>query len=211
MPPPEIQPKRKPKQARSQDMVRRILDATTAILTRDGVEGLTTNHVADEAGISVASIYQFFPNKQAIIYAVYLRWVESVADRIRVVSEQLMGKVPWRAFAEQIAQAASHVEMSSETEFELLRAMWSSRELLDLDRQRNRAAAERAADAMQAYGSKLPRDRLVTLGGFASELFTLAAERSLDKSPMERADIRYFAVQGYVYFWSQAMDGVDEA
>lgn len=191
-------------------MVRRILDATTSILTRDGVEGLTTNHIAQEAGISVASIYQFFPNKQAIIYAVYMRWVEGVADRIRVVSEQLLGKVPWRTYAEQIAQAASHVDLSSEAEFELLRAMWSSRELLDLDRQRNRAAAERAADAMQAYGSKLPRDRLVVMGGFASELFTLAAERSIDKSPMERADIRYFAIQAYVFYWSLAMDGVKD-
>lgn len=204
-----VQPKRRPKQARSQEMVRRIVEAATDILTRDGVEALTTNHIASEAKISVASIYHFFPNKQAIIYAAYNTWLESLDDRVISVADGLLGKVPWRTFAEQLAQSMGHYTTTSEAEFELLRAMWSSRDLLDLDQKHNRMMAEKVADAMQFYGSKLPRGRLLILAGFANELFTLAVERGLAKSPIERADIQFFAARAYVYYWSLAMEEVE--
>lgn len=200
-----VEPKRQPKQARSQEMVRRIIEAAITILTRDGVEALTTNHIAQEAKISVASVYQFFPNKQSIIYAAYKSWLEDLDGRVLSVADGLVGKVPWRTYAEQLAQSMGHFPTTSEAEFELLRAMWSSRELLELDQQHNQMMSEKVADAMQAYGSKLPRARLLTLAGYANELFTLAVERALGKSPMERADIQFFATRAYVYYWSLAM------
>jgi AcrR family transcriptional regulator len=204
-----VEPKRRPKQARSQEMVRRIVEAATTILTRDGVEALTTNHIANEAKISVASVYQFFPNKQAIIYAAYNTWLEALDSRVISVAESLIGKVPWQTFAEQLAQSMGHYTTSNEEEFELLRAMWSSRDLLNLDKEHNRMMSEKVADAMQFYGSKLPRERLLVLAGFANELFTLAVERGLGKTPIERADIQYFASRAYVYYWALAMGEVE--
>jgi AcrR family transcriptional regulator len=62
-------PRKLPKQERSQATVEAILTATTHILTEDGYDQLTTNRVAELAGVSIGSLYQYFPNKEALIFA----------------------------------------------------------------------------------------------------------------------------------------------
>lgn len=58
-----------PRQDRSKDTVGGILRATARILTRDGYEGATTNRIAEVAGVSIGSLYQYFPNKDSIVAA----------------------------------------------------------------------------------------------------------------------------------------------
>jgi AcrR family transcriptional regulator len=70
MPPkPSATQRKQPKQERSQATVEAILSATTHILTEDGYNRLTTNRVAERAGVSIGSLYQYFPNKEALIFA----------------------------------------------------------------------------------------------------------------------------------------------
>lgn len=70
MPPkPSATPRKQPKQERSQATVEAILLATTHILTENEYDRLTTNRVAERAGVSIGSLYQYFPNKQALIFA----------------------------------------------------------------------------------------------------------------------------------------------
>lgn len=66
--PPAI-PRKQPKQERSQATVEAILSATAHILTENGYDQLTTNRVAERAGVSIGSLYQYFPNKEALIFA----------------------------------------------------------------------------------------------------------------------------------------------
>ena len=56
--------RKKPCQQRSQQMVDILLEASGRVLERHGLANLTTNRVADEAGVSVGSLYQYFANKQ---------------------------------------------------------------------------------------------------------------------------------------------------
>ncbi|HEY2855049.1 MAG TPA: TetR/AcrR family transcriptional regulator [Gemmatimonadaceae bacterium] len=60
-------PKKQPRQDRSRFTVEAILEAAADILVRDGYAKLTTNRIADRAGVNVASIYQYFPGKEAIV------------------------------------------------------------------------------------------------------------------------------------------------
>ena len=62
-------PRKLPKQERSQATVSAILIATTRILTEEGYDKFNTNRVAELAGVSVGSLYQYFPNKEALLYA----------------------------------------------------------------------------------------------------------------------------------------------
>jgi AcrR family transcriptional regulator len=62
-----INPRKIPAQARSRVTVDAIIQATTYILTEVGWEGLTTNAIAERAGVNIGSLYQFFPNKEAVI------------------------------------------------------------------------------------------------------------------------------------------------
>ncbi len=62
-------PRKKPRQLRSQQTVAAILEATARILVDEGFKGLNTNRVAETAGVSIGSLYQYFPNKEALVLA----------------------------------------------------------------------------------------------------------------------------------------------
>ncbi|MFI5718595.1 TetR/AcrR family transcriptional regulator [Nocardia sp. NPDC051750] len=64
-------------------MVRRIIDAGQAVLIAHGYEGASTNRIARAAGISPGSLYQYFPNKDAVIGAAIDRYNEEVSERVR--------------------------------------------------------------------------------------------------------------------------------
>lgn len=63
----KLSPKKWPRQERSRATVEAILEAATDILIRQGASRLTTNRIADRAGVNIASLYQYFPGKDAII------------------------------------------------------------------------------------------------------------------------------------------------
>ena len=65
---PRISTRKQPKQARSKQLVGEILSAAGRVLARDGARRFTAARVAEEAGVSVGSLYQYFPNKEAILF-----------------------------------------------------------------------------------------------------------------------------------------------
>jgi len=56
-----------PRQTRSQEMVSRLLDATAQVLTTRGYDGLSTNRVAEQAGVSIGSLYRYFEDKEQLV------------------------------------------------------------------------------------------------------------------------------------------------
>jgi AcrR family transcriptional regulator len=73
-----LSPKKQPSTPRGQETYQALVTATARLLERGGYEGLTTNHVAKRAGVGVASVYEFFPSKHALVAAVVDVTVESV-------------------------------------------------------------------------------------------------------------------------------------
>jgi AcrR family transcriptional regulator len=73
----DLAPRRKPSQARSAQTDAVILEAAARILERDGPARFTTNRVAERAGISVGSLYQYYPNKAALLFRLHEREWES--------------------------------------------------------------------------------------------------------------------------------------
>ncbi|WP_394825245.1 TetR/AcrR family transcriptional regulator [Pendulispora albinea] len=71
---PAVEPRKKPSQARSQATVDAILEATVRVLTKVGYDRASTNRVAAAAGVSVGSLYQYFPNKEALLVALVDRY-----------------------------------------------------------------------------------------------------------------------------------------
>ncbi|CUI93131.1 TetR/AcrR family transcriptional regulator [Achromobacter xylosoxidans] len=67
------QPRKSPRQQRSQQTVDTILQATARVLAEHGYAGTNTNRIAETAGVSVGSLYQYFPNKNALIAALHDR------------------------------------------------------------------------------------------------------------------------------------------
>jgi AcrR family transcriptional regulator len=80
-----VAPRKTPRQERSRALVEAIVEAGTRILVRRGREAVTTNSVAAVAGVSIGSLYQYFPNREAIIAAVAGRHAQRIHDRIATV------------------------------------------------------------------------------------------------------------------------------
>ena len=72
-----------PRQRRAIEMVHVLLDAAIIVLEADGMVGFTTNRVADKAGVSVGSLYQYFANKEALLNGIVERGVLSAEDQVR--------------------------------------------------------------------------------------------------------------------------------
>lgn len=74
--------RRTPRQPRSEATVEAILDAAFQLLEQGGPRALTTNHIAERAGVSVGTLYQYFKGKQAILGALAQRQAAAARDRI---------------------------------------------------------------------------------------------------------------------------------
>jgi AcrR family transcriptional regulator len=79
---PRTTPRKKPRQQRSQDTVEYILDATARVLCTTGYDRASTNRVALAAGVSVGSLYQYFPSKEALVAALVERHVEQMTSLV---------------------------------------------------------------------------------------------------------------------------------
>jgi AcrR family transcriptional regulator len=84
-----VPPRKNPSQARARRTVDLILEAATQILATRGEEALTTNHIAERAGFSIGTLYQYFPNREAILDALIERERESSETHIRVALAQV--------------------------------------------------------------------------------------------------------------------------
>ena len=73
----KLNPRKMPGQARSQETVSVILEASARILESDGLRGFNTNAIAARAGISIGSLYQYFPNKDSIVLALITDFEET--------------------------------------------------------------------------------------------------------------------------------------
>lgn len=72
-----------PTQQRAQVTVEAMLDAAIKLLKRGGASSITTNRIAETAGVSIGSVYQYFPNKRAIFIALHQRHIVQVDSMIR--------------------------------------------------------------------------------------------------------------------------------
>jgi AcrR family transcriptional regulator len=79
--------RRKPRQARSQERVNRILDVAEDLFFSQGYAATTTNAIAAQAQVPIGSLYQFFPDKTAILQALALRYSEMLHQELVIIDE----------------------------------------------------------------------------------------------------------------------------
>jgi AcrR family transcriptional regulator len=81
--------RKEPRQARSQATVDAILTATARVLVRDGYDRASTNRVAETAGVSVGSLYQYFPTKEALVAALIDRHMTQMTSLLETNIDEL--------------------------------------------------------------------------------------------------------------------------
>jgi AcrR family transcriptional regulator len=88
--------RKQPQQARSADLVAAILEAAVQVLAKEGAQRFTTARVAEKAGVSVGSIYQYFPNKAAILFRLQSDEWRQTTDLLRSILEDRRSPPPER-------------------------------------------------------------------------------------------------------------------
>ncbi len=84
---PDVSWRKQPKQARSNELVATILEAAIQVLEREGAQRFTTIRVAEKAGVSIGSLYQYFPNKAAILFRLQSDEWKRTSDLLREILE----------------------------------------------------------------------------------------------------------------------------
>ena len=84
-------PRKQPVQARSEATVLAIFEANFRVLRFDGYRKLTTTRVAERAGVSIGTLYQYFPNRQALVRAVLERYLAEMSASIEADCRSLQG------------------------------------------------------------------------------------------------------------------------
>jgi AcrR family transcriptional regulator len=99
-----FEPRKMPVQARSAATVEAISEATIQILLRHGADRLTTTRVAERAGVSVGTLYQYYPNKQSLLFAVLEDHLDKMSAAVEAACERASGK-PMAEMAKEVVEA----------------------------------------------------------------------------------------------------------
>jgi len=94
--------RRKPRQARSQERVNRILDGAEGLFASQGYAATTTNAIAARAEVPIGSLYQFFPDKTAILQALALRYAEKLHQELTVIDEAELARLSLSDYMNQL-------------------------------------------------------------------------------------------------------------
>jgi len=177
----EIQPRRAPQQARARKTVDRILATTAALLDEVGVDRLTTNLVAERAGVNIASLYAYFPNKYALLHSLALQLAERQVARIRRYIETAPSALPWVRVSDGIIDAMLAASLCEPGFAPLQHALMAIPELRKIYRQSNDELVDVMDRFLRRYGVELARARVRTiqlsLGETSAIMFDLAVSQ----------------------------------
>ncbi len=91
---PALQLRKQPLQSRSRAMVEDLVEATARVLVAEGYAGASTNRIAEVAGVSVGSLYQYFPGKDALVMAVAQRHFRQMTELLQQTAAAAFGQPP---------------------------------------------------------------------------------------------------------------------
>lgn len=129
----DLKPRNAPVQGRSKKRSREIIDATGELLERVGLDDLNTILIAKEVGISIGSLYHYFPNKHAILYAMGLRWLEEMEKTLVEMTALPIETMSLDDLLDQMLQLNLKVYKRQKAVLMLVQAMFSVPELRELD------------------------------------------------------------------------------
>jgi AcrR family transcriptional regulator len=181
--PPALAPRKRPTQARSTQLVADLLEAAIRVLRRDGAHRFTTIRVAAEAGVSVGSLYQYFPNKQAIIFRLQTdEWAQTGATLDAILGDPAR---PPAIRLRDTVRAFFHSECDEAPVRQALDAAAPSYH----DAPESRAARQRSGRILRAFVAEAAPRATARQRAFAAELILMTLS-AVGKELSERSPAR---------------------
>lgn len=157
----ELDLRRTPMQARGQATFEKILDATARLLDKVGTEGLTTNLIARTAEVNVATLYQYFPNKQAVLLELFKRQNDKRVEIGERLIPGMSQTTDWRRNVQNALQAVANAQRGLPGAAALRLAMRSSPDLMQYDREQSARIASNLAGELVQAGLRQEKAQLV--------------------------------------------------
>jgi AcrR family transcriptional regulator len=186
----QISSRKRPKQARSTDLVAAILEAAAQVLAKEGAPRFTTARVAERAGVSVGSVYQYFPNKAAILFRLQSDEWRCTSDLLRLILEDVQ-----RPPLERL-RAVVHAFIRSECDEAAMRVALNDAAPLYRDAPEAREARASGDQTMQVFMREaLPKTSESTRALAADLMATTLSKvgKHFSESPRSPAEIEAYA------------------
>jgi AcrR family transcriptional regulator len=179
-----LAPRRIPVQSRSRERVERILDAAAQVFADAGYDAATTEAIAARAGVSIGSLYQFFPNKQSLFDAVARRHLEQASAVFFTAFAADSPDVPWQELLDRAIDAFAALDRDDPN----LRAVWRNwhvaGEFFAAGEVLNREFARRAEAVLAREASRLPKAKRALVATMivetVSAMLALVSRRRVD-------------------------------
>lgn len=146
-----LQPRRSPRQDRAKQTVKKILDATAELLEQEGAENLTTDRVADRCGINIATLYHYYPNKEALLHALALQFADQQQEQLDAIYN-LRGEIAWCEILDRVVDAAIEFNRTVTGAMAVSRAMQIHSKLREIDYERDSQASKFVATLLAELG-----------------------------------------------------------
>lgn len=190
-----LSPRNRPSQQRSLERQRLILDTTAAVLDKVGFDDLTTILVAREMGISVGTLYHYYPNKQAILYALGVAWLEEMDAALSDITSWDVENMSLRVFVERTIDRLVEVYRNQQGLLPLVQAMWAVPELRKLDGEHDALVITHMGTVFQRMdisSDKVELDRLARVFlEMSHALLLLAVKQPAGPAKKSLADLKY--------------------
>ena len=212
-PPIELQLRRSPLQDRAKQTVEKILDATAELLDDEGHENLTTERVAERSGVNIATLYHYFPNKLALLFALGQQFAEQQQERLESIFRryrEFAGELEWRDVVDAANDAILEFHRTVKGATAVSRAMQSYASLREIDRQQDLRQSEVVVSLLSELGIKGSFSELQTMALVIFQTATAVLDNALRWSP-ENADaamdeVKIMHKQYIEYYIKQSAD-----
>lgn len=146
-----MDPRKEPSQRRSIDRVQKILDVVAVLLERNGAEAITTNMIAQEAEIPIGSLYQYFPNKHAVLNAVGQRHLERVNQMLSEIFQSDLSGNSWEDLIDLVIDSFANFYLTEPGFAPLWSSMKQDPELIEIDRENNIKISENVSRILSQF------------------------------------------------------------
>jgi AcrR family transcriptional regulator len=150
----DIEPRNAPVQGRSKKRSKQIIDATSELLERVGFDDLNTILIAKEVGISIGSLYHYFPNKHAILYAMGMRWLDEIEAVLNEFDGWDIENIQLSVLIDDMLSTNFKVYKKQKAMLTLVQAMFSVPELRELDEQHDEMMISTFARVFKRMGMR---------------------------------------------------------
>lgn len=186
----QISSRKQPKQMRSADLVAAVLEAAVQVLAKEGAQRFTTARVAEKAGVSVGSLYQYFPNKAAILFRIQTDEWRQTTELLRGILEDA-GRPPLERL-----RALVHAFIRSECEEAAMRVALNDAAPLYRDApeaQQARASGTRTVEVFMREVLPRASDATRALAGDLIKATLSQVGKQFSEAPRTPAEVEAYA------------------